>query len=219
MINLGKKYDLVTIDLDGTITPVITEEYLLKALAPDRLSKYHEWEELLRKDYENYFEKATTEQFKLLVGLRYSDIKGVMKQLPLAKNIDKAVQLLNEYGFKVVILTDNIDVFCEGISERVPIKEYISSKTIVKDDIIVGLKELNLRKEMGLKVYLERNNIDPKRVIHIGDWKNDIPVFNSVGFGIAYMPKEQEVVNEAHLTINIDDFLKVARLIIAIDKC
>lgn len=216
---LGNKYDLVTIDLDGTISKVITEEYVLRRLASDKLKKYYELEKLLREDYQKNYKKATTEQFQLLIGLKASDIKRVMMNIPLAKNIDKAVNLLISHGFRVLILTDNIDIFCEAIKDRIGIKEYISSKTIIENDIITNLSELNLEKEQGLSKYLRERNIDPKKVIHIGDWVNDIPVFNYVGFGIAYRPKVKEIIEEAHLTINIEDFEKVARLIIAIDNC
>jgi len=216
---VGNKYDVVTIDLDGTISRVITEEYVLRELAPERLEKYYELEELLRENYQENYEKATTEQFKLLIGLKASDIRKVMMNIPLAKNIEKAISLLTTNGFEALILTDNIDVFCEAIKERIGIKKYISSKTIIRNDVITDLSELNLKKELGLLRYLRERNIDPKRVVHVGDWKNDISVFNQIGFGIAYRPKDIEVIEEAHLTINIEDFEKVARLIIAIDKC
>ncbi len=216
---VGNRYDVVTIDLDGTISRVITEEYVLRELAPERLEKYYELDKLLQEDYQKYYEKAVTEQFKLLIGLKVSEIKRVFETIPLAKNVDKAIRLLNDHGFEVLILTDNIDVFCEGIRDRIGVRRYISSRTIVKNDVIVGLGELNLRKDQGLKKYLEKNNIDPARVIHVGDWKNDVPVFNLVGLGIAYRPKDNKIIEEAHLTINIEDFEKVAKLIIALDKC
>lgn len=216
---MGIRYDLITIDLDGTISRVITEEYVLKRLAPERLEKYYEFEKLLRDNFELNYEKATTEQFKLLIGLKAIDIINTIKEIPLAKNIENAIDRLRKYGFRVMILTDNIDLFCDGVREKVPIDGYISSKTMVIDGIIRDLSELNLRKEIGLKKYLEKNNLSPERVIHIGDWKNDIPVFDYVGLGIAYMPKDNEVIENAHLTINIEDFDILAKLIIKLDSC
>ena len=49
---MEKRYDLISIDLDGTITSVITEEFVLKKLAPDRLEEYLRLDKELMENYE-----------------------------------------------------------------------------------------------------------------------------------------------------------------------
>jgi len=209
---LEKRYDLISIDLDGTITSVITEEFVLKKLAPDRLEEYLRLDKELMENYDR-FEELTKKQFELLIGLEVDVVKEVIRSAPLTKNIVEAVKEMKEDGFKVIILTDNIDVFCEAIMETIPFDNAISSQTIRRNNKIVGLGKLNLRKEEGLKEFVKKEKIDLSRCIHIGDWRNDIPVFNIVGLSIAFCPKDPEVIRHAALTFNIDDFLILYKII------
>jgi len=214
---MKNSFKLISIDLDGTITQVVTEEYVLRKLAPEKLSIYQKLEDMLNKN-ESKAEEIIKKQFELLIGLNEREIKKTMREIPLTKNIKKAIEKMKEDGLIVIILTDNIDVFCEAIMDMLPLDYAVCSETIRMNKKIIKLGKLNTRKEEGLKDFLKQHNISAKQCIHIGDWRNDIPVFKIVGLGVAFLPKDQRIIKYATLTFNINDFLLLYKTLQCIIK-
>ncbi len=213
-----REFELISIDLDGTIAEVITEEYILKHLAPDKLTEYQRLEKELKKRPRDAIE-IIRKEFELLTGLNVMKIEAVINEIPLIKNAEKAVLRMKEDGFITVLLTDNPDVFCKPILKRVPFDYMVCTETIVKNNEIVGFKKFNIEKEKGLYDFLIKKKIDPSKCIHIGDWINDIPVFDMVGFGVALNPRNFDTLLSAHIGININDLLIAYDIIKAVIEC
>lgn len=212
------KFKIITLDLDGTLTPHITERYLLSKIAPDKLDEYERLEKEFEKDIKNK-EEYIKKQFELLIGFDVGMIKSIIGEMPLTKNVKKAIEEMKNEGLRVYILTDNPDVFCEALAEKLPIDGYICTETIKKDNKIVGIGKLNLEKLDGLKEFLKNIGVTLDQCIHVGDWLNDIPVFEKVGLGIAFRPKNHDVIKHVKITLNFEDFYIVWRVIRSIILC
>jgi len=214
---MAKKIKLASFDLDGTLTPVDTLGFVIKKLRPTFFDKYQMLEDAIHSDTIQY-DKGLREQLQLISGLSVSEIESVIKDLPLLRNSREALMLLKEKGIKILLLTDNPDVFCLPLLKHLPIDHILSSKTIIEGDIVKGISFALSDKAKALTNFIGNLDIPLDSIVHIGDWKNDIPVFKIVGFSIALNPREKIVSENAKATIRTNDMMIVARKIIEFDS-
>ncbi len=201
----------VFVDLEGTLVKGSLMEHVLKMLDEKRFRIYNDVEKKLHMTKDrNYI----IDQLRLFEGLKVDDIDKAVKQAPFRKGIAEGIKLFKEKGLKVVLLTDVIDVICESIKRMFGFDDYIGSPTLVENGVIRKVLKFNINKERGLEEYMKNNGISYDEIIHIGDWINDIPIFNKVKYGVAFMPSVPDVVYHATITVNIDDFEVLAKIIV-----
>ena len=91
---------------------------------------------------------------------------------------------------------DNLQKIKETISDS----DY-SDLSVVPTGFAIHLCTPGLDKSSGLKVAFSQRDIDPSRVIAVGDAANDIPMFQLCGFAVAVNDNDEQVVGSAdHIT-------------------
>lgn len=158
------------------------------------------------------FEECITRQFRLMRGLPLSDAYRVMDQLPTISGIPETVRRLKARGLELVVLTDNPDVLAKYFV-RYGFDDAIGSKANVVDGRISGELVPLLDKSEGLSEFIDGKGVGFEECVHIGDWRNDIVVFNKVGYSIALNARDTSVERNARCSIKTENLIDVARQI------
>ena len=206
--NLLSKLSMVSFDVDGTLFRKAALTQSARGLgigekwdAIDDL--YHRKRITLRE--------ALVSQYKLLEGMKLTDIYHEISKVEVIKNVRETVEKLQGHRIRVILLTDNPDFLCGYLIERFGFEGYVSSKVAIKDGIVTGEIEPLPDKRLGLRKYSAWTSIPLSRCAHVGDWVNDIPVFRVVRYSVAINAKTVRVKANASYRIDTDDLLDVYR--------
>jgi len=212
--NLLSKLSMVSFDVDGTIFRKAALTQSARGLgigekwdAFDRM--YHSKRITLRE--------CLISQYKLLEGMRLSEIFQEISKVEVIKNVRETVEKLQGHRIRVILLTDNPDFLCGYLVERFGFEGYVGSKVGVKDGTVTGDVEPLPDKRLGLRKYCSWMSIPLSKCVHVGDWVNDIPVFRVVRYSVALNPKNDRVGGSASHSIRTEDLLDVYRHLLAVN--
>jgi phosphoserine phosphatase len=200
------RFRLVSFDLDGTLVKGRTFLLISRNLG------YHDQIKQLDARFgrgEISLEECITKQFRLMSGLPISDAYRAMDQLPTISGIPETVRRLKARGLELVVLTDNPDVFAKYFV-RHGFDDAIGSKATVVDGRISGELVPLLDKSEGLGEFIDGKGVGFDECVHVGDWRNDIAVFNKVGYSIALNAKDASVERNARCSIRTENLIDVA---------
>jgi HAD superfamily phosphoserine phosphatase-like hydrolase len=201
-------WSLVSFDVDGTIfrRPALRE-------AAHALGLREEWDEI-----DDLFDRARItlrerlqSHYGLLNGMRIPDILTEVAKVDVMKHVRETVDALRADGVKVVLLTDLPNFLCADLVDRFGFDGYVASKVGIRDGIVGGEIEPLPDKRAGLEEYCSRMSIPRSRCAHVGDGRNDVPVFRAVRYSIALNSRLPEVNKAASHAMITDDLLEVYR--------
>jgi phosphoserine phosphatase len=140
-------------------------------------------------------------------------IKKILNEAPLMKGAIETVKELKKKGYKIAIISSGISILADRVKEELEIDYSYSNKLLVGDDgrltgegeEIVSL----MNKDIVLQKMIEREGIDSKQCVTIGDSRFDIPLFVDSGLSIAFNPKDDLVREAADLVIEEPDLRKI----------
>jgi HAD superfamily phosphoserine phosphatase-like hydrolase len=197
---------MVSFDVDGTIfrKAALTQ-------AARSLGIGERWDSLEEMHLHRRITKGEllASQYKLLQGMKLTDILREVAKVEVIKNVRETVEKLQGHRIRVVLLTDNPDFLCAYLIERFGFEGYVGSKVGIKDGIVTDEIETLPDKRLGLRKYCAWTGIPPSRCAHVGDWINDIPVFRIVRYSVALNAQTEKVKASASYHIETDDLLDV----------
>ncbi len=174
-------FDLVTLDLDGTLLPHTTAfEVVLRAAGRG--------DDVAASDA-RYFagqmslEECFWEQWAWVQPLSLAEIHRALRGGPWLPGIADGVRRLRDAGLEVTLLTDQPSTLADFVG-RWAITRPICSPVTVKDGAQVSI-EARFDKWANLAQRLTEDGIDPSRVCHVGNGSNDVPVWEHVGASVA----------------------------------
>jgi phosphoserine phosphatase len=149
--------------------------------------------------------------------------KDFLKALDKLKLMEGALETLHELkkrGIKLAVISGSISIILEKfipnygelfddifISRMVFDEQgYFQSIDVTKYDID--------RKALALKKIAEKENIDLKDCVFVGDYLNDIKVIQEAGLGIAFNCKEDKLKEVADVVIEKKDLREVLKHIL-----
>jgi phosphoserine phosphatase len=197
---------MVSFDVDGTIFRRAALTQASRSLGIGE--KWDSLEEMFLHQRINKRELLLS-QYKLLQGMKLSDILQAVSRVEVIKNVRETVEKLQGHRIRVVLLTDNPDFLCGYLIERFGFEGYVGSKVGIKDGIVTGEIEPLPDKRLGLRKYAAWTGIPLSRCAHVGDWINDIPVFRVVRYSVALNAQTEKVKVSASYHIETDDLLDV----------
>ncbi len=197
--------ELVTFDLNGTLLQGSIFRYTAR-----RLDNGHHVEETTRlhKDGQITKEQAYRRNHALFEGEDRDQIDETLSKAPWIDAIPEVVDELHDRGLKVWLVTDQPDWATRPLHEW-GLSEGVFTRTRIDGPTIGGIEELVLAKWPALKARLEAKGIEPSTVCHVGDWENDVPVFENVGAGIGLNPAVREVEEAADTVVRADSLDRV----------
>lgn len=175
------RFDLITLDLDGTLIP---HDTVFAAI----LRENGHGEMADRTDAQYFagtlsLEDCFWQQWKIIQGLQLADLHRGLRKAKWLAGISEGVQRLQAAGLRVCLLTDQPST-CTDFLGRWGLIDAICSPVTVKDGKQVSI-DAGFDKLANLRTRLATWGIEASRVCHVGNGSNDIPVFKAIGGSVA----------------------------------
>lgn len=200
-----KRLELVSFDVDGTI---LRGRILYHVKIPEDLRERVAAQDELFLQGKLEYEEALRIQFELLAGLKVNEIAPDPNKLPLIKDLDATLERLRDSGVSTVILTDNPSFTVEPLRAH-GFCDIIASEIETSEGVLTDRMKLLTNKLKGLREYCELKGLEPACCAHVGDWINDIVVFQAVGLSVAFNSSEEQVSKAATYAVSSDSLLDV----------
>lgn len=187
---------LVTFDLNGTLLRGSVFRYVA-----NQLGRGERVEETTRghKAGEITKEEAYRRNHALFEGESARRVHGILEQAPWIEGIGETLTRLRGEGIDVWLVTDQPDWALAPLSRwDLTTGVYTSTRST---ETIGPIHELVLDKWSPLEHSLQRAGIPPEEVCHVGDWENDLPVFENVGASIGLNPAIKAVEEAADTVV------------------
>ncbi|MCI4358688.1 MAG: haloacid dehalogenase-like hydrolase [Thermoplasmata archaeon] len=200
-------FDLVTVDIDGTLTLESGWKFFAEELA--RSDRYAD----LNDEYLAGAESENVHLRRLLTiaeGIPLLRLEGLMEATPKLKRIEETVRSLKEAGAHPVLLSHNPGYVSEWYARRFGFEDWDGTSHRSSPEVIDGVVgppgEIVADKPGGLKRLVGRYATSPGRVAHVGDGPPDATIFQRVGFGVAMNATLPEVARAANASLRTSDF-------------
>ncbi|HOI77504.1 MAG TPA: HAD-IB family phosphatase [Methanofastidiosum sp.] len=146
-----------------------------------------------------------------------SEVEKALKNYVFIDGARECVRILKENELKLFIISAGIDLLAQNAGSVLGIydiwangfqydeKGYLTGRDVWRVDL--------LRKDIIINKIMEKNDFKKEDIMSIGDSKYDIPMFCLSGLSIAFDPKDEEVKNEADITICERNLLRILEYI------
>lgn len=201
---------LVAFDMDSTLIQVeVIDELAKRAGAGDEVSAITAG--AMRGEYD--FKESLRRRLALLKGLDAGVLEEVAAALPVTEGAERLMANLKRLGFKTAIISGGFTYFGERLQKLLGMDYVYANKLEVKDGKltgkVVGPIVDGARKAELLRRLAEREGIDLRQVIAVGDGANDLPMLGIAGLGIAFhaKPKVKAGARQSISTLGLDAIL------------
>ncbi|MDO4931962.1 MAG: phosphoserine phosphatase SerB [Prevotellaceae bacterium] len=202
---------LICFDMDSTLIQAeCIDELAQRAGVGDKVKAITE--RAMRGEID--FKESFKERVALLKGLDVSVMKEIAESLPITEGVDRLMQVLKLYGYKIAILSGGFTYFGEYLQRRYGI-DYMYANELEVDsngkltgryvgDIVDGHRKAEL-----LKLIAQVEKVNLEQTIAVGDGANDLPMISVAGLGIAFhaKPRVKATAKQAISTIGLDGVL------------
>jgi phosphoserine phosphatase len=190
---------LVSFDLDGTlIHPAI-----FNAVA-DPLGFGDKLEETTRLYFEG---KMTADEtfhadYKHFVGRDVASMREALRASDRwTPGLEGAVRRLHDADLQVVVTTDQPDWLASMTQELFGVDALACSHGDLRHGRVAGTYRLEHDKWANLERHLKARGVAPHEACHVGNGRNDVPVFQRVGWSLAVWPMHDDVRRGAAETL------------------
>ncbi|MGM9697535.1 MAG: phosphoserine phosphatase SerB [Prevotella sp.] len=202
---------LICFDMDSTLIQTeCIDELAMRAGVGDKVKEITE--RAMRGEID--FRESFKERVALLKGLDVSVMKEIAENLPITEGVDRLMQVLKRYGYKIAILSGGFTYFGEYLQRKYGIDYMYANELEVGEDgkltgNYVGEIVDGHRKAELLKLIAQVEKVNLAQTIAVGDGANDLPMISEAGLGIAFHAKPRVVANakQSINTIGLDGVL------------
>jgi phosphoserine phosphatase len=210
------KPKLVAFDMDGTlIQGRLIEIISRKFKLTDKVSSIQSDPSLL-----GY--QKTRLIASILKGIKESDIVDSINSIPIMYNADKIVKWFRKNGYKTGIITDSYSIAARVVANKLDLDFCSANELIVKDGKVTGEIlmplgwekigcpcNISICKRFHLNHYATKYGVQIRDTIAIGDTRGDICMIKQAGLGIAFMPKDPDIIKQSKNIIHNPDLIEV----------
>jgi phosphoserine phosphatase len=206
---------LAAFDMDGTLT----QGRLVFALA-DRFGLSEKVRAVQASGQEGHLQ--TKEIAGLFKGITRKDLEAAVESIPLVKNCEKAVAVLKEKKCRVGIVSDSYTVAANMVKDRLAMDfvcandlEFVQDKATGRVGMPLGWEKIgcfckiSVCKRYHLEEQARRYGVQIDSTMAVGDTKSDICMLQRAAIGIAFMPKDDSVLQATPHVVREPDLLKV----------
>lgn len=202
---------LICFDMDSTLIQTeCIDELAIRAGVGDKVKEITE--RAMRGEID--FRESFKERVALLKGLDVSVMKDIAENLPITEGVDRLMDVLKRYGYKIAILSGGFTYFGEYLQRKYGIDYmYANELEVDENGKLTGnyLGEIvdGHRKAELLKLIAQVEKVNLAQTIAVGDGANDLPMISEAGLGIAFHAKPRVVANakQSINTIGLDGVL------------
>lgn len=210
------KPKLVAFDMDGTlIQGRLIEVISRKFKLTDRVSSIQSDPSLL-----GY--QKTQVIASLLKGIKEREIIDSIDSIPIMHNADKIVTWFRKNGYKTGIITDSYSIAARVVAKKLDLDFCSANELVIKNGMVTGEIvmplgwekigcpcNISICKRFHLSHYAKKYGVEIKDTIAIGDTRGDICMIKQAGLGIAFMPKDQDIIKQSKNIIRNPDLIEV----------
>lgn len=202
---------LICFDMDSTLIQTeCIDELAMRAGVGDEVKAITESAMRGEIDFKESFKKRV----QLLKGLDVSVMKDIAENMPITEGVDRLMEVLKRYGYKIAILSGGFTYFGEYLQRKYGI-DYMYANELEVDENgkltgnYVGEIVDGHRKAELLKLIAQVEKVNLAQTIAVGDGANDLPMISEAGLGIAFHAKPRVVANakQSINTIGLDGVL------------
>ena len=214
---MGRKYDLVIFDMDGTLTSVRSSWwYILNELGADNeeartafVNGEIDEQEFMRRDLAQWMAAKPD--------ITMGDVIKMIRNLPLISGIQETVATLHYEDIKCAICSGGLSCAAKMIADEFGFDAYLADDLETDENGRLtgeGIANVDLRdKGASAKKLMERFGATKERTIAVGDSFGDISMFDVTGMSIAVNPKDMEITgaraDHVVFTDNLSDILDI----------
>ncbi len=214
---MGRKYDLVIFDMDGTLTSVRSSWwYILNELGADNeeartafVNGEIDEQEFMRRDLAQWMAAKPD--------ITMGDVIKMIRNLPLISGIQETVAALHYEDIKCAICSGGLSCAAKMIADEFGFDAYLADDLETDENGRLtgeGIANVDLRdKGASAKKLMERFGTTKERTIAVGDSFGDISMFDVTGMSIAVNPKDMEITgaraDHVVFTDNLSDILDI----------
>ncbi len=215
--DMGRKYDLVIFDMDGTLTSVRSSWwYILNELGADNeeartafVNGEIDEQEFMRRDLAQWMAAKPD--------ITMGDVIKMIRNLPLISGIQETVAALHYEDIKCAICSGGLSCAAKMIADEFGFDAYLADDLETDENGRLtgeGIANVDLRdKGASAKKLMERFGATKERTIAVGDSFGDISMFDVTGMSIAVNPKDMEITgaraDHVVFTDNLSDILDI----------
>lgn len=191
---------LVTLDVDGTLIRSTVFQAAAEGLGLAGEVAFYD---------DLYFrgvislETCFLAEYELFLDRPVEAVQAAVAEGPWLPDIQAVVERLRGAGLEVWLVTDQPDWALAPLAEA-GLTEGVYTTTRRWGDDIGPVEDQVFEKAPALAARLDERGIAPEEVCHVGNGTNDVPVFDSVGWGIAFNPDGEAVRLAADATVTGD---------------
>lgn len=216
------KYKLVCFDVDGTLIDNVTFSWQV-------FHDYFQTDKHRREDAKNAFFNGKISYMQWAEhdinlwkekNAKKWEFLDAMKHLKLMDGAIETLSELKKRGIKLAIISGSISIILEKFIPNYGEffdDVFISRIYFDKDGSIgkVEATEFDIDgKALALKIIAEREKINLKECVFVGDYLNDIKIMKEAGLGIAFNCRFDELKRIADVSIDKKDLREILRFIL-----
>ena len=201
---------LICFDMDSTLIETeVIDELAIRAGVGDEVKAITE--RAMRGEID--FTESFRERVALLKGLDESVMQDIAEHLPITEGVDRLMDVLKKYGYKIAILSGGFTYFGQYLQQKYGIDYVYANELEIVDGKLTGryLGDVvdGKRKAELLRLIAQVEKVDIAQTIAVGDGANDLPMLGVAGLGIAFHAKPKVVANakQSINTIGLDGVL------------
>lgn len=205
-----KRPRLVVFDVDGTLTKVASSWQFLH-------EKLGTWDKG-RRYAEQFFRGAITYEdwarldASLWTGLKLETVQKIVDDMPYTDGAREVITTLRSGGLKVVLISAGLSLVTERIEREIGVDDSLANDLKVENGFLTGHVEVNVsvhNKDAVLCRMLEKFDLRMDECAAVGDDETLIPLFEKVGFSIAFNPRSWVVEERADIVVKGGDLREV----------
>ncbi len=212
-----KRLRLVVFDVDGTLIRINSSwRFLHQKLGTwERGSKYADQFFRGQISYEDWAKLDAS----LWKHTPLERIQKIIDNIPYTDGTFEVATLLKNEGLKVVLLSAGLSVVTDKVSREIGADDSYANELIVRDGFLTGEVKVNVsfeNKDGVLCNILQKFGVASDECAAVGDDETMIPLFNSVGLGIAFNPRVETVEKQADIVVRGNDLRGVLPYLLAL---
>ena len=122
-------------------------------------------------------------------GMKVSDLKRILQDIPLYPGIEDLVGYLRSQGAKLGIISSGLSFLSEWVKEKYGFDYEVANELGVTNGLLNGAIKVNVhydRKGEWVQEAQRRFNARKEEVLAVGDSTGDMAMFQMAGFSIAF---------------------------------
>ena len=201
---------LVVFDVDGTLTRVASSWQFLH----EKLGTWNKGKQYA----EQFFQLAITYEdwarldASLWAGLKLETVQKIVDSVPYTDGAQEVITALRSGGLKVVLVSAGLSLVTERIKREIGVDDSLANNLKVENGFFTGQVGVNVsvdNKDAVLGRMLEKFDLNMDECAAVGDDETMIPLFERVGFSIAFNPRSWVVEERADVVVKGDDLREV----------